>query len=122
LGLAYAFVDGHELVIDPNSPIAPKLQFVEAGVAKLVSGGSTGSSSVLGGFLVEECIPESQGFNHFISNGSAIASDFPAGSHEPLIAEFCSFCQHVQWVLTGGKAYCADWQGVFVAIFPCCNI
>ncbi|KAG8779463.1 hypothetical protein FRC12_024224 [Ceratobasidium sp. 428] len=96
---------GLQRLLEP--PPVPQIRFVQAGIAKFVDKKTTSSR----GYLVEERIPEAQGFTRFIGNGSAIPAEFPAGSRRALLAEYCSFCQHVQWIVTNGKAYCADWQG-----------
>jgi hypothetical protein len=112
LSMVYNFINEHPKDREPDSPLVPKLQFVQVGFAKTVTAGLSGNHGPEGAFLIEEHIPDVQGFVRFIGNGSAQPLSFPVGSHAFTVAQFCSFCQHVQWLLTKGKVYCADWQGM----------
>ncbi|KAG8734744.1 hypothetical protein FRC10_011463 [Ceratobasidium sp. 414] len=111
LSMAYDFILEHPKASDLNGPLIPQLKFVQIGVAKSVTPGSSQSHGPEGGFLVEEYIPVEQGFTRFISNNSAQCLTFPPESYAFTVAQFCAFCQHVQWVLTMGRVFCTDWQG-----------
>ncbi|KAG9123345.1 hypothetical protein FRC07_015062 [Ceratobasidium sp. 392] len=110
LALVLAFVKNHVLADQEGAPAIPLVRFVQAGVAKIISA-NAGDAALAGAMLVEEQIPPNQAFTRFIGNGSAIPYPFPDSTYEYTLAQFCSFCQHVQWVLTGGQVFCADWQG-----------
>ncbi|KAG8729439.1 hypothetical protein FRC12_020981 [Ceratobasidium sp. 428] len=95
---------------DEHPPV-PLLRFVHIGIAKCIGPGQKTVQSLQGAFLVEEEIPRSYSFVRFLGNASAIPCEFPPDSASNNIAQFCAFAQHVQWVITGGQIYCADWQG-----------
>ncbi|KAG9084417.1 hypothetical protein FS749_005246 [Ceratobasidium sp. UAMH 11750] len=111
LSAVYDFILEHPKVSELEGPLIPQLKFVQIGVAKSVSPGSSQSHGPEGGFLVEEYIPGEQGFTRFISNNSAQCLSFPVQSYGFTVAQFCAFCQHVQWVLMEGRVFCTDWQG-----------
>lgn len=111
LALVYSYIEGHTGNQDQERPPTPQLRFVHIGVAKAISPGTSSINGPEGAFLVEEEIPVAQGFVRYIGNGSALPAYFEKTRYAYTVAEFCSFCQHVQWVLTEGKVYCADWQG-----------
>lgn len=111
LSLVHAFIQDHPSFGDSNQPPIPSVRFVLAGVAKTLKTEPSGVDLMSGAFLVEERIPELCGFERFVGNGSAIPIDFDDDTQADTLARFYSFCQHVQWVLTQGMLYCADWQG-----------
>ncbi|KAG9083878.1 hypothetical protein FRC06_004326 [Ceratobasidium sp. 370] len=111
LSIVYDFILEHPKASQLDGPLIPQLKFVQIGMAKSVSPGSSQSHGPEGGFLVEEYIPVEQGFTCFISNNSAQCLGFPTESYAFVVAQFCSFCQHVQWVQTQGRVFCTDWQG-----------
>jgi hypothetical protein len=115
LALVQTFVQDHAStkLDDPDRPELPAVRYVEAGVAKCIKPNEN-VHSLSGSYLVEEQIPSEQGFWRFVGNGSAIPATFDKDSRMFQLAQFYSFCQHVQWVLTNGMAYCADWQGEFL--------
>ncbi|KAG8708441.1 hypothetical protein FRC09_001257 [Ceratobasidium sp. 395] len=105
------YIKNHERSGDEGELVIPPAWFVKEGVAKLITANAIGENALSGAILVEEHIPSDQVFTHFIGNGSALPCIFSSGLHEHLLAQFFSFCQHVQWVVTGGQVYCSDWQG-----------
>lgn len=113
LDAVYEYLDKHARA-GPSAPSAPRLRFVEAGVTKITRAGAAGSQVLGGAFLVEELIPKHCKFVRFLGNGSAVVPD-PDDLEDDFhhtIAQFCAFAQHVQWVYTSGRIYCADWQGM----------
>lgn len=111
LALVYSYLSEHELSGDLYEPPIPSCRFVQAAIAKTVIQDDRGVNELSGGFLVEEHIKLELGFCRFVGNGSAAPITFPKGSECYDLAQFYSFCQHVQWVFTKGTAYCTDWQG-----------
>lgn len=99
---------------DPAAPAVPQLQFVHVGIANCIHPGDRSPEALHGAFLVEERIPASLGFVRLLGNASCEPCVFPTGDIRNDVAEFCAFAQHVQWVLTEGRAFSADWQGMFI--------
>lgn len=112
LSVVYSYLDSNPTDGFANPPPTPQVRFVDAGVAKVIQPSAHATQALLGAYLVEEHIPVEQGFVRFIGNGSAVPCYNGVNAHGTLLAQFCAFCQHVQWVLTGGQAYCSDWQGM----------
>ncbi|KAG8699336.1 hypothetical protein FRC09_006679 [Ceratobasidium sp. 395] len=108
--LVLEYMKNHAHAEKEGAPTIPLVWFVQAGVAKLLSA-NAGEAALAGAMLVEERIPSNYTFLRFVGNGSAVPYPFPINTYEHTLAQFCSFCQHVQWVMTGGQVYCADWQG-----------
>ncbi|KAG8791641.1 hypothetical protein FRC12_008543 [Ceratobasidium sp. 428] len=108
--LVLEYMKNHAYAEKEGAPTIPLVRFVQAGVAKLLSA-DAGEAALAGAMLVEERIPSNYTFLRFVGNGSAVPYPFPTNTYEHTLAQFCSFCQHVQWVMTGGQVYCADWQG-----------
>ncbi|KAG9092507.1 hypothetical protein FS749_015668 [Ceratobasidium sp. UAMH 11750] len=111
LSLVYGFIQAHPRSPEQDPPPTPLIRFVQIGMAKCVIIGSASHIAPEGAFLVEENIPAEAGFVRYLGNNSALPLSFPEESHSFTVAQFCAFCQHVQWVLTKGMVYCADWQG-----------
>lgn len=111
LAVVYSYLDAHPTDGFKNPPPTLQVRFVEAGVAKVIQPSAQATQALLGAYLVEERIPVEQGFVRFVGNGSAVPCYTGPNPHGQLLAQFCAFCQHVQWVLTGGQTYCSDWQG-----------
>lgn len=107
----YEYVWGHPSWNNQEAPNIPMLKFVPLGIAKRVLSGVSGAKSFDGAFLVEERIRADQGFLRFLGNGSAIPCVFQPETPQHRIAQFCAFAQHIQWSVTDGRAFCADWQG-----------
>ncbi|KAG9087265.1 hypothetical protein FRC06_002622 [Ceratobasidium sp. 370] len=110
LDLVETYITAHPGRTNKPKPAIPNVRFVDAAVAKCITP-NQGSTSFSGGYLVEERIPAEQDFWRFIGNGSAVPVAYPPNERMFKLGQFYSFCQHVQWVLTKGMAYCADWQG-----------
>ncbi|KAG9095788.1 hypothetical protein FRC07_011031, partial [Ceratobasidium sp. 392] len=110
LAMVYEYLRNHPKRQDLNQPAVPRIRFVQIGVAKCVSADSSRQGGPDGGFLVEEYIQAEHGFVRYIGNSSARPMIFHEDSYAFIVAQFCAFCQHVQWVLTEGKVYCSDWQ------------
>jgi Alpha-kinase family len=83
----------------------PELRFVKAGLAiEQVNEGERHC------FLLEEVIPEREGFRKYLNNTSAVPRRF-VGEDDNNRAEFLAFAQHVQYLKTKKGAYVADFQG-----------
>ncbi|KAJ7589820.1 hypothetical protein C8J56DRAFT_859393 [Mycena floridula] len=105
--MTYDFMDRE--VESCNIPFPPfsvaklRPRFVECGVALAMQSGTLGGS-----FLVEE---EIQGkFMKYVLNSHAVPIMRPRDQGYD-IATFLCFCQHVQYLKTGGLAYISDYQG-----------
>ncbi|QRV83587.1 hypothetical protein RhiJN_11603 [Ceratobasidium sp. AG-Ba] len=107
----YQFVGNHSKQAGSDAPQVPLMRFVGTGIAKCVKTSATSLGSFDGAFLVEELIPSSLKFCRLLGNSSATPAVFPPGDVRRTVADFCAFAQHIQWDLTQGTAYCADWQG-----------
>ena len=106
MGLGYNFIRvGIALDGDPPQPI-PEMSFVSPSLAIGVNGPRDT-------FLLEDVInPKKEGrFVKYISNNSAKPVVFPNDLEKTRIAEFLSFCQHIQYIKTRKLAFVSDFQG-----------
>ena len=105
MGLVYNFIDERKTTngLSPSFTI-PEMVFVKSALAI-----SEIDHEV---FLLEEFIDEAaEGpFIKYIGNGSVRPYDFHKGE-EHRLAEFLSFCQHIQFLKTKGLAIVGDFQG-----------
>jgi len=110
LKMVYAFIDkrlekgrlGQSQMIS-----IPRMRFVDAGLA--IEQAEKESDSRF--FLLEEVIPETDGFCKYLNNTSAIPYNL---SHveDNKCAQFLSFAQHVQYFKTNKHAYVSNFQGL----------
>ena len=110
LEMVYAFVDkrlekgrlGQSQMIS-----IPRMRFVDAGLA--IEQAEKESDSRF--FLLEEVMPETDGFCKYLNNTSAIPYNL---SHveDNKCAQFLSFAQHVQYFKTNKHAYVSNFQGL----------
>ncbi|QRV92825.1 hypothetical protein RhiJN_20843 [Ceratobasidium sp. AG-Ba] len=107
----YDYVDGFDAGETPlplQAPCIPKLRFVESGFINIVDPKKSGAS--LGTLLVEEKIPVGREFVRLIGNDSPVVLPHNNRNHQH-IGYFCSFAQHVQFLITNERMFCSDWQG-----------
>ena len=107
MGLCYNFIRvGIALDGDPPQPI-PEMSFVSISLAVGVDGPRDT-------FLLEDIIdPRKEGrFVKYISNNSAKPIVFQNDPDKTRIAQFLSFCQHVQYIKTRNLAFVSDFQGM----------
>ncbi|KAJ7592345.1 hypothetical protein C8J56DRAFT_781229, partial [Mycena floridula] len=95
-------VESHNIPFPPFSVAKLRPRFVECGIALAMQSGT------LGGSLIEE---EIQGeFMKYVLNSRAVPIMCPRDQGYDIAAFLC-FCQHVQYLKTGGLAYISDYQG-----------
>jgi hypothetical protein len=103
MGLIYNFMDKEDEIHGKPSFVVPKMRYVQVALAISFSGGKPSQA-----FLLEEEITDN--FDKYINNTSAVPYDF-VDSQRSHNAEFLSFTQHVQMLLTNEMAFVSDQQG-----------
>lgn len=87
-----------------SRPVIPDLRFVAAGVVVC-----TGASGPV--YFVEELITQHSKFAKYIGNTVSVPISGLTRAKDILYAEFLCFAQHVQYIVTGCRAFVSDYQG-----------
>ena len=110
LEMVYAFVDlrlEKGQLGQPQMISIPRMQFVNAGLA--IEQAEKGSDSQF--FLLEEVIPETDGFCKYLNNASAILYNL-SHTEDNECAQLLSFAQQVQYLKINKRAYVSNFQGM----------